>query len=122
MGVVYKARHLALNRIVALKMIRNAELAGDEERRRFEAEALAVAQLQHPHIVPIYEVGQCNGLPFLSLEFCPGGSLADKLDGTPLQPKEAAALAGSAGAHHARGPHAADHPPRPQAGQRAARC
>jgi serine/threonine protein kinase len=92
MGVVYKARHLALNRIVALKMILHAEYADAEERRRFTVEAQAVAQLQHPHIVQIFDVGENASVPYYSLEFCPGGSLADKLVGVPLEAKPAAAL------------------------------
>jgi tetratricopeptide (TPR) repeat protein/predicted Ser/Thr protein kinase len=92
MGVVYMARQRRLNRVVALKMILHAEHAGTDERRRFQAEAEAVARLQHPHIVQIHEVGEHNGLPFFSLEFCPGGSLGDKLDGTPWEAKKAAAL------------------------------
>jgi serine/threonine-protein kinase len=92
MGIVYKARHLALNRIVALKCILHAEHAGSEERHRFRAEAEAVARLQDPHIVQIYEVGQHNGLPFFSLEYCEGGNLAKKLASTPLPVREAARL------------------------------
>ena len=92
MGVVYKARHLRLNRVVALKMVLHAEHAGAEERARFQTEAEAVARLQHPGIVQIHEVGEHSGLAFFSLEFCPGGSLAGKLGGTPLPPREAATL------------------------------
>ncbi|HJT76548.1 MAG TPA: serine/threonine-protein kinase, partial [Gemmataceae bacterium] len=92
MGVVYKARHLALNRLVALKMILAGGHAGTEERRRFVTEAEAVARLQHPHIVQIYEIGESEGRPFFSLEYCAGGSLADRLDGTPLPAGEAARL------------------------------
>jgi serine/threonine-protein kinase len=92
MGVVYKARQRGLGRVVALKMILHAEHSGEQERQRFQAEAEAVARLQHPNIVQIYEVGEQRGLPYFSLEFCAGGSLADKLDGTPLPPKEAAKL------------------------------
>ena len=74
MGVVYKARHIKLGRLVALKMILVAEHAGPAERARFQTEAEAVARLQHPNIVQIYEVGEQDGRPFFSLEFCAGGS------------------------------------------------
>jgi serine/threonine-protein kinase len=94
MGVVYKARQVGLGRTVALKMIRHAEHAGEDERRRFQAEAEAVASLQHPHIVQIHEVGEHGGLPYFSLEFCPGGSLEKQLDGTPWEGQRAAALVG----------------------------
>jgi hypothetical protein len=92
MGVVYKARQVGLRRVVALKMILHPEHAGDEERRRFRAEAEAVASLQHPHIVQIHEVGECGGLPYFSLEFCPGGSLEGELDGTPWEGRRPARL------------------------------
>jgi hypothetical protein len=90
MGVVYQARQVQLKRLVALKMILAGAHAGEHERRRFRLEAEAVARLQHPSIVQIYEVGETEGKPFFSLEFCAGSSLADKLHGTPLPPwKEA---------------------------------
>jgi WD40 repeat protein len=92
MGIVYRAEQTALRRTVALKMILHGDYAGAEERRRFHGEAEAVAQLQHANIVQVYEVGEHKGLPYFSLEFCSGGSLADKLDGTPWEPKRAAAL------------------------------
>jgi serine/threonine protein kinase len=92
MGVVYQARQTALDRTVALKMILAGAHAGTEERRRFQDEAEAAARLQHPNIVQVYEVGDAGGLPYCSLEFCPGGSLADRLRGEPLVPKEAARL------------------------------
>jgi len=92
MGVVYKARQLALNRLVALKMILADGHAGAAELARFQTEAEAIARLQHPHIVQIHEVGQHDGLPFFSLEFCPGGSLDRKLAGNPQPSREAAAL------------------------------
>jgi serine/threonine protein kinase/Flp pilus assembly protein TadD len=92
MGVVYKARQLGLNRIVALKMIRNAALAGADERDRFRREAEAVAQLTHPHVVQIHEIGETDGIPYFSLEYCGGGSLAARLNGTPLPAQPAAQL------------------------------
>src|SRR4051812_34589221 len=92
MGVVYRARQTALDRTVALKMILAGAHAGTEARRRFQAEAGAAARLQHPNIVQVYEVGEASGLPYFSLEFCPGGNLADRLRGEPLPPEEAARL------------------------------
>src|SRR5262249_46166918 len=86
MGVVYKAEQTALKRTVALKMILHAEYAGDKERQRFQREAEAVARLAHPNIVQIHEVGEHGGVPYFSLEFCAGGSLADQLDGPPWGP------------------------------------
>ncbi len=90
MGVVYKARQPGLKRLVALKMILAGEHAGESERTRFRTEAEAVALLQHPNIVQIYEVGEYEGRPFFSLEFVDGGTLADQLQGSP-QPARAAA-------------------------------
>jgi WD40 repeat protein/tRNA A-37 threonylcarbamoyl transferase component Bud32 len=93
MGVVYKARQARLNRLVALKMILAGAHAGEQELARFRTEAEAVARLQHPNVVQIHEVGEHQGLPFFSLEFCPGGSLDRKVRGTPQPPREAARLA-----------------------------
>ena len=92
MGVVYKARQIGFNRIVALKMILSGAHAGPEDVARFRAEAEAVGRLQHPHIVQVYEVGEHAGKPFFSMEFCTGGSFDRKLNGTPVSPKEAAQL------------------------------
>jgi tetratricopeptide (TPR) repeat protein/tRNA A-37 threonylcarbamoyl transferase component Bud32 len=92
MGVVYKARQTGLNRIVALKMILAGSQASKEELQRFHTEAEAVAALQHPNIVQIHDMGVRDGRPFFSLEFCEGGSLQARLDGTPLLPPAAARL------------------------------
>jgi serine/threonine-protein kinase len=92
MGVVYKARQLAADRVVAVKMTLHGSHAGDNSLARLYTEARAIARLQHPHIVQIYEVGEQAGLPYFSLEFCPGGSLDKKLNGTPLPSTEAAKL------------------------------
>jgi WD40 repeat protein len=92
MGVVYKARHRGLRRVVALKMIRAGAHAGPEERARFRAEALAVARLQHPHIVQVFEVGEHDGLHWCALEYVEGDSLAKRQGGTPLPPRQAALL------------------------------
>ncbi len=91
MGVVYKARQVRVNRIVALKMILSGAHAAQNLLDRFRTEAEAVARLQHPNIVQIYEVGEHDHLPYFSLEYCPGG-LDRKLDGKPLKPQEAAGL------------------------------
>ena len=79
MGVVYKARQVQLNRIVALKMILAGGHAGKHEKLRFVTEANAVAALHHPNIVQIYETGERDGLPYFSLGYCDGGSLQQKL-------------------------------------------
>ena len=111
MGVVYKARHVGLNRLVALKMILAGAHAGPAEVLRFRHEAEALAALQHPNIVQVYDVGEVDlgtgsPCPFFSLEFCAGGCLADHLD-EPLPPRHAAelvrTLAGALQAAHSRG-------------------
>ena len=95
MGVVYRARQSGLNREVAIKMILGDGFGSDFDRsrlHRFQIEAEAVARVSHPGIVQIYEVGNSNGRPFLVLEYCGNGSLAKRLEGTPLHPRQAAKL------------------------------
>jgi serine/threonine protein kinase len=106
MGVVYKALDVRLGRLVALKMILSGVHASRAERVRFYKEAEALARLHHPGIVQIHQVGEEDGLPFLALEFCEGGSLADKLHGVP-QPAPAAAQLAEALARAAHAAHTA---------------
>jgi eukaryotic-like serine/threonine-protein kinase len=107
MGVVFKARHLALQRIVALKMLQNWTRAGEKGLARFRAEADVIARLQHPNIVQIYDVGDVAGRPYFVLEYVAGGSLAQYLNGTPQSARLAAqfveVLARAVQAAHANG-------------------
>ena len=89
----YKARHLRLNRLVALKMLLAGAYAGPEERERFMREAEAVAGLRHVNIVQVHDVGDHDGRPFFTMEFIEGGSLARSSAGKPLPAHQAAALA-----------------------------
>jgi WD40 repeat protein len=106
MGVVYRARHLALGRTVALKMILAGGHAGPDDLARFKLEAEAAAQLQHPGVVQVFEVGEHAGRPYCALEYVEGGSLAELLLKGPLPPRRAAevveALAQALQLAHAR--------------------
>jgi len=90
MGVVYRARQLSLNRIVALKVVLNGPFSSADFVRRFRNEAQAAAALRHPNIVAVYEVGEHNGSHFLSLEFVEGQSFAELARERPLPAKRAA--------------------------------
>jgi len=92
MGVVYKARHRKLDRVVALKMIRRGATAPAVEFARFQQEAVAAARLDHPHVVPVYEVGEEGGRPYFTMQYVAGTTLSERLSEGPLPPREIAAL------------------------------
>lgn len=92
MGVVFRARQISLDRQVAVKMIQRERLSSDQERQRFLAEAQATARLDHPGIVPVYEVGDFEGNPFFSMQLINGETLADRLADGPLPQRAAASI------------------------------
>jgi eukaryotic-like serine/threonine-protein kinase len=92
MGLVYKARHLRLNRLVALKMLISGAYAGPHERARFQREAEAAASLHHANIVQVHDVGDHQGWPYFTMELLEGGSLSQALAGPPQPARQAAAL------------------------------
>jgi serine/threonine-protein kinase len=92
MGVVFKARHVRLNRTVALKMVLAGNYASADALVRFRREAEAVAALRHPHIVQVHDAGEVGGHPYFTMEFVEGGTLAHSLAANPLPPRRAAEL------------------------------
>lgn len=90
MGVVYKARQIRLNRIVAIKMILAGQFASKADVHRFYTEAAAAANLKHPNIVAIYEIGECDGQHFFSMEYVEGSNLSALVRDSPLPPRDAA--------------------------------
>jgi serine/threonine protein kinase len=92
MGLVYKARQIGLNRLVALKVIRGGAHATAQQRARFRIEAEAIASLQHPNVVQIHDVGEHDGCPYFAMELVEGGTLAQRLAAAPPTPDEAARL------------------------------
>jgi serine/threonine protein kinase len=92
MGVVYKARHKILNRVVALKMLLHGDAASADDRARIRAEAKAAALLKHPNIVPVFDVGECDNRDYFTMPYIEGPSLSQLLADGPLPPQEAARL------------------------------
>jgi serine/threonine-protein kinase len=92
MGVVYKARHQMLDRVVALKVVLAGSHASNDQLERFLNEARAVAHLRHPGIVQIFDVGETGGLPYFSLEFVEGGGLDRRIAGKPQDPRWSAGM------------------------------
>jgi len=90
MGIVYKARQSSLNRIVAVKLILSGHLASETDVKRFQTEAESAANLQHPHIVSVHEVGRYNGQSYFSMEYIDGKNLSEIVRDHPLPPRQAA--------------------------------
>lgn len=103
MGVIYKARHKKLNRVTAIKMILSGRFSSSAQLQRFHIEAEAAAKLDHPNIVPVYEIGDVDGQAFFAMKFIDGGSLADQIEKYRSQPREAMTLLATVvrAVHHA---------------------
>src|SRR5437879_1257079 len=103
MGVVYKARQLSLDRLVALKVILDGAHADAEQQRRFAAEAAAVTRIRHPNFVQVYDYDVRGERPYLALEYVEGGTLAQRAAGVPQPPDRAAQTVETlaAAVHHA---------------------
>ena len=123
MGIVYKARQISLNRIVALKMILSGRLASDSELQRFRTEAAAAANLDHPNIVPIYEIGQCtpedvnSPVHYFTMKLVEGGTFAEKMSRLKDSPRENAWIAGIGRTCRPLRTSARHSAPRPQTGE-----
>ncbi|MFO0930796.1 MAG: SUMF1/EgtB/PvdO family nonheme iron enzyme [Gemmataceae bacterium] len=102
-GLVYRARQVSTGRVVAVKTLGSGPEASVADAERFSLEATATAHLDHPHIIPIYEVGEQGGRRYFSMKLAEGGSLADRLQQAPLEPRPLAALVArvARAVHHA---------------------
>lgn len=89
-GVAYKAWDPLLRRVVALKLLKSGRYASSQELARFRTEAEAIARVKHQNVVQVYDVGEVAGEPFIAMEYCAGGTLADRLHVSPLTPLDAA--------------------------------
>lgn len=107
MGVVYRARHIRLNRLVAIKMLLAGGYASQQNRERLKRESEAIAAICHPNVVQVFDAGECDGHPFYVMEYVEGGTLAERLNGHPRSSRSAAAdvatLARAVHAAHAGG-------------------
>ena len=103
MGVVYKARHSKLNRIAAIKMVLGGRFSSGQDLQRFQIEAEAAAKLDHPGIVPVFDIGDQDGQPFFAMKYIAGGSLDEKMDEYRANPRQAVEMLAnvSRAVHHA---------------------
>src|SRR4051795_11817661 len=99
-GVVWEARHVALDRVVAVKQLDPHALVDPDQAERFRREAQLLARLVHPHVVTVYDYREAEDLRLLVMEYMPGGTLADRADGMPTSTAIAAVMAAATGLHH----------------------